>query len=508
MLVAMPRTAVAQPHFAAYELSLLLGSAIYLYLNLFTLTGTPFLLGGDQVFYWTYALRLLHGEGIYQDFFQITPPGTDLVYLGAFQLFGPHIWVPNLVVLVVGISLCWLCFRVARSIMRPGQAALAAALFTIFFYGKMLNGTHHAFSMLAVMAALAVVVEGNTATRFAFAGVFLGAASFFTQTAGAFVALGIAAYLIRDGFRKGTAASMWLKPQALLWLPLGLTWLALSGYFIATAGLRQLLYFQITHVRHYMVSGHDGLSLGFSEALTWIGQPSGAEHLLVYAALPCVYAYSLWKCRGGSGPREPEPAEAGRIVPLAMAGVATFVEVAQHPSWLRVYYTLIPGVILFVWILAQRIGRWQKYAVPLLAMGLLGIASYQTWFRHRAQFELADLPAGRIATTPLNAERLTWLARHTTPGQFFFQAGWPGVYLPLGLRNPVFLDELDTSYQIPPDYIQLSIQQLEAKRVQYVLWTPRLESPAYPFAPVHELLVKRYHRVWTFSDGDEVWQRQ
>src|SRR4051812_46690304 len=262
----MPRTAVAQPHSAAYELSLLLGSAIYLYLNLFTLTGTPFLLGGDQVFYWTYALRLLHGEGIYQDFFQITPPGTDLVYLGAFQLFGPRIWVTNLVVLVVGISLCWLCFRVARSIMKPAQAALAAALFTIFFYGKMLNGTHHAFSMLAVMAALAVVVEGKTATRLAFAGVFLGAASFFTQTAGAFVALGIAAYLILDGFRGGTAASMWLKPQALLWLPLGLTWLALSGYFIATAGLRQLLYFQITHVRDYMVSGHDGLSLGFSEA--------------------------------------------------------------------------------------------------------------------------------------------------------------------------------------------------------------------------------------------------
>jgi hypothetical protein len=191
-----------------------------------------------------------------------------------------------------------------------------------------------------------------------------------------------------------------------------------------------------------------------------------------------------------------------------MAGAAIFIAVAQHPSWLRAYYAAIPGVILFVWILLEGTGRLQRYAMPLLSIGLLGIASHQTWSRHRQQFVLEDLPAGRAATALQQEEKLAWLTAHTLPGQFLFQAGWPGVYLPLALRNPVFLDELDTSYQIRPEFVELSVRQLEAKRVQYVLWSPRLESPTYPFAQVRQLLANRYQRVWIFSDQDEIWQRK
>ncbi len=71
---------------------LLLGAATYLYFNLFSPFRTPILLGGDQVYFWTYAERMLDGERIYRDFFQFTPPGTDLVYLGLFKLFGPSVW--------------------------------------------------------------------------------------------------------------------------------------------------------------------------------------------------------------------------------------------------------------------------------------------------------------------------------------------------------------------------------------------------------------------------------
>src|SRR5258708_5510308 len=89
-----------------YYVGLLLGPALYLWANLFANPRTPFLLGGDQVFFWMDAQRMLHGEGIYRDFFQFTPPGVDLVYWSAFELFGPRIWVPNLVVMVLGLVFC------------------------------------------------------------------------------------------------------------------------------------------------------------------------------------------------------------------------------------------------------------------------------------------------------------------------------------------------------------------------------------------------------------------
>ena len=56
---------------------------------------TPILLGGDQVFFWLDAQRMLYGQRIYQDFLQFTPPGTDLFYLALFKLFGFRIWVTN-----------------------------------------------------------------------------------------------------------------------------------------------------------------------------------------------------------------------------------------------------------------------------------------------------------------------------------------------------------------------------------------------------------------------------
>ena len=149
-------------------------SAIYLYLNLFTLTGTPFLLDGDQVYFWTYALRVLHGERIYQDVFTTHPPGASLFYAALFALFGARIWVTNFVVLALGVALCWLCFRIANTFMQ-GEAALSAtAMFLVAVYGKLLNGTHHWFSVLAVLGALALVLSGSEMRRIAGAGVLLG----------------------------------------------------------------------------------------------------------------------------------------------------------------------------------------------------------------------------------------------------------------------------------------------------------------------------------------------
>ena len=247
-----------------YHTGVLLGSVIYLYTNLFAGLRTPFLLGGDQALFWANAQRLLHGELIYRDFLEFTPPGTDLLYLGAFSLLGSRIWIPNLVVLLLGIILCWLCFYIAQSIMKPAQAALAAALFMVLDYGKMLNGTHHWFSVLAVMGALAVLLKARTPARIVIAGALLGTASFFTQTRGAIAALGVAGFLIWDRLQTQTKESgaTHLKRLSLLLLPLAAAWLALSSYFIAKVGFWQLWYFQVTYVLRYVTTGSSDLSFG------------------------------------------------------------------------------------------------------------------------------------------------------------------------------------------------------------------------------------------------------
>jgi len=493
-----------------YDAGVLLGSCIYLYINLFAGLRTPFLLGGDQVLFWVNAQRLLHGELIYRDFLEFTPPGTDLLYLGAFGLLGSRIWIPNLVVLLLGVVLCWLCFHIARSIMKPVQAALAAALLMVLDYGKMLNGTHHWFSVLAVMGALAVLLKARTPARIVIAGTLCGAASFFTQTRGPIAALGIAGFLIWDQFQCQTKQSgaAQLKRQALLFLPLAAAWLALSSYFIAKVGFQQLWYFQVSYVLRYVTSGLNDLSFGSPEILAWLRTPTGSEFLLVYCALPVIYAISLWRCRKGSPDAAPAEVKQ-RIVLLALVGSAMFLEVAQSPNWIRLYCVAAPGIILLAWLLAAALtGTVRRYATMLLGAGLICLAAQQTWSRHVHQAMVQDLPAGKVATAAPTGEKLAWLARHTTPGQCLFEARWVDLYLPLALHNPVFTDMLEGGHKSRPEFIDLSMRQLQAQRVQYIIWSHRLESPAYPFAKFHEFLTDRYQRVLIFPDQDEVWERK
>lgn len=93
------------------QLFVLAGSSLYLYIQLFAYPRIPALLQGDQTYFWVYALRMLRGERIYRDFFQFTPPGTDLYFATLFKLFGSRILVMNLAVLILGAALCWLCFQ-------------------------------------------------------------------------------------------------------------------------------------------------------------------------------------------------------------------------------------------------------------------------------------------------------------------------------------------------------------------------------------------------------------
>jgi len=261
-----------------------------------------------------------------------------------------------------------------------------------------------------------------------------------------------------------------------------------------------------------MVSGWRAHTLGLPQALTWKAVPSLGQYMSIYILLPVVYAISLWKCaRAG---RRPAFVNWDGVALLTLAGVALALEVAQSLNWLRVYCVSMPGIILLVWFLGTQ-NKFQLYATRLLWVGVLCLACLQTWSRHHQQNALAQLPAGTVGTTPLNAEKLLWLRDHTMPGESFFQAGWPGVYLPLDLHNPVFLDVLETGDQTRPEYVALTIQQLQSKRVQYILWSPRLDStdiyqgPAtYHLAPFRAFLGDHYQRVWTFPDQDEIWERR
>lgn len=479
---------------------LLLAATVYLYVSLFATPSTPYHLGGDQVFFWLDGLRLLHGEAVYRDFFQFTPPGTDLVYFAAFRLFGARLWVPNLVVLLLGVALCCVCLKIARQIMVRPRAALALALYLVLVIGLTLDGTHHWFSLLLVMMAAATLLRGETLARIAVAGSLLGTAAFFTQTRGPAAAAAVAVWLM---WPHAGAPAHWrarLGRVACLFAAVVAAWAVLSSHTILTLGLDRLWFFQAAYVHEYKVSGWNAPSIGFPDHLSKGLVLYLPRWAFAYLLLPVVLALSLWRCSRMS--RQGAPEHVRRVVLLVLVGAALFAEVAASPSWFRFFCVSLPAVILLPWLMGC-LGRYETWAVRAAWVGVASLACLQILYAHRTYTAVAELPAGRVATTPQAAEKWLWLAARTQPGEYLLQAEWPGAYLPLAVRNPLYLDVVASEGAADLGYLGRAMRELDARRVRYVV-----ESPAFAVAEFHEYLQARYRRVHVFADGDEVWERK
>jgi len=494
-------------------LLMLLSVSGHLYLNVFRVTDIPILLGGDQVYFWMNGQRMLHGERPYVDFFQFTPPGADIFYLGLFKMFGPRIWPLNATVLVMGVALCWVCFKIADQIMERRIAVLSALLFVTLTYSRLLNTTHHFFSVLAIMGAAAILMPKESPVRLCIAGTLLGVASFFTQTHGVAAVLGFTVLLLWERHRMDRSWRTFLKKEAILLLSFLIALLILSAPFIASAGLKQLWYCQVTYVRKAMVHRPDTHLLGMPQYQNWrelplfflIGEYS--RHLFVYAMLPLVYLLVLIRCW-----TKPANSRFRKVALLGLVGSCLLGELTFSLNWLRLYAVSMAGIVLCVWLVSTA-ARFRRYGLAVLWALVVVLGLSQPWFTQQREYVTLDLPGGRAAVDPNELEKLSWGMDHTQPGEFLFDATWPGIYIPLALRNPVFLDTAST--MLNQEWAERAAHQLDDKQVHYVLWAPRLDYPADPLRPrtanilpLRTYLHTRYRLAWLFHNGDEVWERK
>jgi hypothetical protein len=140
---------------------------------------------------------------------------------------------------------------------------------------------------------------------------------------------------------------------------------------------------------------------------------------------------------------------------LGLVGSFLLGELTFSLNWLRLYAVSMAGIVLFIWVISttarfrrpSRIGVW----VLVVLLGFL-----QPWFTQHREYITAELPAGRATVEPNEFEKLSWGMDHTKPGDLLFQASWPGMYIPLGVRNPVFLDTASTMFN--PQWVERAIQ--------------------------------------------------
>src|ERR1700721_3423971 len=130
------------------------------------------------------------------------------------------------------------------------------------------------FSILAVMSAVRIG-QSPKAARWTIvaAGALLGVASFFTQTRGVAVLFAFAIFLL---WKRSRAKETWrdlARSEFALFAAFAVVLITLNSWFIATVGVRQLWYDQITYVRRFMGHGLMSKFRGLPEPLSLAPRP-------------------------------------------------------------------------------------------------------------------------------------------------------------------------------------------------------------------------------------------
>ena len=480
-------------------------------LRSFSFPHTPLLLWGDQLGFATKGSRVLLGELPYRDFFEFVTPGTELVYGVLFRCFGVSLWLPNLLMAALAAAAAWWMTWCARRLMR-GVFVILPALLLIGFvlYGSM-DATHHWFSTLMAMGAVAALSNRISWQRIAVAGAMCGLAASFTQTKGAAVLFALMIYIVWRSLRERVGAGQCWRECLLLSGSACVVFAAINGPLILAAGAGAWVQDVLVFPMKYFSSVSSNQWGGFWEEfllrrgfLKWVCFP------FMYLAVSLAYAGFFITIGRRSKVEQDEPWD--QLMLLAVVGVAMFAVMIPALSIRRISCVSPPAMILLAWLLSRGGRKWVVAASALgtvsLAVALAQIAAIQ--LRHSLAL---DLPVGHVGILEADHyEVYRWMVGHTRPGQWYF--GMPPLTLPLGLRNPTPIEAPAPGEFSRPEQIAAVVDGLERTKTPLLVLEPVMYVPhllgynADHLQPFQSYLYLHYRKTKTFSDGEEVWERK
>jgi len=489
-------------------------SCAFVYLQVFVLPCTPYVASGDQAIYLHNATRMLHGEMIYRDYDHFTLPGTDVFYAALFKCFGVRAWIPQAVLIVLGTLLVGLIIVVSQKLMSGSSAYLPSLLFIALPFSSYLDATHHWFSLVATMAALAILLEERTPERLAVAGALVGIATFFTQSM-ALLIVGFAVFLLWERARTSEAWLELSKKEACLGAGFLVTITACLAYFVWTVGAARIFYYTVTFVaRYYPADWFNNWRVYLSGRpqlhawATWFDLPA---FLLIHLIVP--FAYAVFFVAYAVNIRKQPSSDCSRLVLINLAGLFLFLTVASAPFYSRLYAASPPALVTLVWLLksSPKLSRlwlrlaWLTVFIMFMVRPLLMQVRWNAYL---------DLPTGPTAFyDPLLYEKCKWMSERTHPLDYFF--GDDLLSFTLQLRNAGRVPFLRPTDYTRPEEVADAIQGLDKFHVRFVSWYSGLDrerdAARHPegnhLAPIRLYLEEHYHVAKTFENGDQIWER-
>jgi hypothetical protein len=492
--------------------AILLASAAFLYLQAFILPNVPRIANGDQGIHLSLAARMLEGQLIYRDYDHFPLPGTDVLYLVLFKLFGVRAWIAPAMLVLLGVALTWLSIAISKKLMTGPIVFLPGFLFLTLPFSGFFDATHHWYSALAGTAALAVVVEKRTSACLAWAGMFWGLAICFTQSV-VLGALGLALFLVWEQQRAKEPSSLFLRKEAYFTVSLLATVVVFNAYFVWKVGPRRFFYYTVVFlVKYYPADSFNKWSIYMADrpSIHAVSQwPNLVAFLLLHFVVPLVYILFFvryWR-EGRVHPEEPWD----RLMLVNLTGLFLYFSIAHSVGYMRLFTVSLPALILVVWFLKSSFKIERVLLGMLWAMTLVLAIARPAVIQNLWNSSL-DLPTGRTAFAgfPVLYEKCKWVSERTNRGDYFFDD--PQICFALRLRDPSRVPFLRPTGYTRPEEVQDAIRGLEQHQVRFVHWFLSLDNeiadPADDnLGPLRMYLREHYHVAITFSNLDQIWER-
>lgn len=489
-------------------------TCFFLYLQTFVLPMTPRLVYGDQSIPLYQATRMLDGQLIYRDYDHFTTPGTDLVYMVLFKMFGVREWIPQAALIALGLSMVMLITLISKQLISGASAYLPGLLFVALPFSGYLDATHHWFSKLAAMGALTVLLRKRTCVRIMLAGVLIGVASFFTQSTGILV-IGFALFLLWEWRRDNQPVALMIRKQIVLFASTLVTFAACMAYFVWKVGLKQILYHTVVFVVKYYpaewfntwriyLSGRPHLH----DLKSW---PDAPAFVLIQLIVPFIYI--AFFVRFAIDSRKRPDGRWNELMLVNLTGIFLFLTVASAPEWIRLYAVSAPALVLLVWFLESS-GARGRSILQLLWLTVLAVFIARPLVTQLRRKTYLDLPVGRVAFfEPALYEECAWMAKRTRPLDYFFND--QNIAFALRLRGVGRVPTLRPTDYTRPEEVRDAIHALERFPVRFVSWNHDVEHDAWVarhpegdhLDPMRSFLREHYHLAQTFRNGDQIWER-
>jgi len=391
---------------------------------------------------------------------------------------------------------------------------LPSLFFLVFNFTSALDLTHHWYSTLAVLVAVAILMEGMSLWRVFAAGAICSIATLFTQTQGALTFVALATYLLwlKRSRRDGPST---LAQLAALALPYICILSGVLGYYIHKAGFQTVFFDLVIFPVRFLSSGEVNSPRTYLQQIPAIRTPADIGRLVpfvfIYALVPYIYfvgLYRIWRKRSVM-----PIILLQRLILLHLVGFALFLSVASGPRFFRLSTVAPPAILICAWILeGQKLG----YRIARILLGSLAVISALIIpLRRQTHWHATlNLPIGRTAfSDALMFQEFQWMSERTHPHEFFFNNSALCLYL--ALDNPTAAEFVTYGDFTRPEHLNAVIQSLQRNPARYIVLLPqRMISPqendhSEPFRKYvwdHYRLVRVFNLDYSAQYQQEVWE--